>query len=55
MREAATHARGVNKARKLQEGWLQSKPDKLFRAFSLSLFPFFGKNDVKLGRLGSVA
>jgi hypothetical protein len=31
------------------------KPDKLIRAFSMSPFPFFEKNDVKLGRLGSVA
>jgi hypothetical protein len=55
MREAAPHARGVSKIRQLEEGWLQSKPDKLFKAFSLSHFPLFGKNDVKLGRLGSVA
>jgi hypothetical protein len=38
MREVAPHARGVSKARQLEEGWLQAKPDKLFRAFSLSLF-----------------
>jgi hypothetical protein len=38
MREAAPHARGMNKARQLYEGWLQSKPDKLFITFSLSLF-----------------
>jgi hypothetical protein len=55
MKEAAPHARGVSKARQLSESWLQLKPDKLFSAFSLSPFPFFGKNDVKLGRLGSVA
>jgi hypothetical protein len=41
MRKAAPYARGVSKARQLEEGWLQSKPDKLFRAFSLS--PFSGK------------
>jgi hypothetical protein len=55
MREVVPHARGVSKARQLEEGWLQSKPDKLFRVFSLSRFPFFGKNDAQLGRLGSVA
>jgi hypothetical protein len=38
IREAALHARGVSKARQLSEGWLQSKPDKLFRALSLSPF-----------------
>jgi hypothetical protein len=38
MREAAPHARGVSRARQLEEGWLESKPDKLFRAFSLSSF-----------------
>jgi hypothetical protein len=52
MKEAVPHARGVNKTRQLQEGWLQSKPDKLFRAF---LCPLFRENDVKLGHLGSVA
>jgi hypothetical protein len=52
MREAAPHARGVSKARQLEEGWLQSKSDKLFRVFSLSPFR---ENDVKLGPLGSVA
>jgi hypothetical protein len=52
MREVAPHARGVSKARQLEEGGLQSKPDKLFRAFPC---PLFGKNDDKLGRLGSVA
>jgi hypothetical protein len=41
MREAAPHARGVSKAKQLSEGWLKSKPDKLFRTFSLS--PFSGK------------
>jgi hypothetical protein len=41
MREAAPHARGVSKARQLEEGWLQSKLNKLFRAFSLS--PFSGE------------
>jgi hypothetical protein len=46
MREAAPHARGVSKARQLSEGWLQSKPDKLFRAFSL--FPFSGKMTLSL-------
>jgi hypothetical protein len=35
MRDAAPHARGVSKARQLSEGWLQSKPDKVFRAFFL--------------------
>jgi hypothetical protein len=55
MREAAPHARDMSKASQLEEGWLQSKPDKLFRAFSLSPLPFVGKNDVQLGRLGSVA
>jgi hypothetical protein len=43
MKEAAPHAHGVNKTKQLSEGWLQSKPDKLFRAFSLSPFPFSGK------------
>jgi hypothetical protein len=38
MREGVPHPRGVSKARQLEEGWLQSKPDKLFRAFSLFLF-----------------
>jgi hypothetical protein len=38
MREAAPHARDVSKARQLSEGWLQSKSEKLFRAFSLSPF-----------------
>jgi hypothetical protein len=38
MREAAPHAPGVSKAGQLQEDWLQSKPDKLFRAFFLSNF-----------------
>jgi hypothetical protein len=52
MREIAPHGRGVSKARQLYEGWLQLKPDKLFRAFSLS---HYRENDVKLGRLGSVA
>jgi hypothetical protein len=46
MREAAPHARGVSKARQLQEGWLQSKPDKPFRAFSLS--PFSGEMTLSL-------
>jgi hypothetical protein len=55
MTEAAPHARGVSKARQLSEGWLQSKPDQLFGAFSLSPVPFSEKNDVKLGRLGAVA
>jgi hypothetical protein len=48
MREAAPHPRGVSKARQLEEGWLQSKPDKLFKAFFP--VPFFVTNDVKLGR-----
>jgi hypothetical protein len=46
MRETAPHARGVSKARQLEEGWLQSKLDKLFRVFSLS--PFSGKITVSL-------
>jgi hypothetical protein len=41
MSEAAPHADGVSKARQFQEGWLQLKPNKLFRAFSLS--PLSGK------------
>jgi hypothetical protein len=48
MREAAPHARGASKARQLSEGWRQSKPDKLFRAFSLSPFPFSGKMTLSL-------
>jgi hypothetical protein len=46
MREAAPHARSVSKARQLEEGWLRSKPDKLFKAFSLS--PFSGKMTLSL-------
>jgi hypothetical protein len=39
MKDAAPHDRGTSKARQGEEGWLQSKPDKLFRAFSLSPLP----------------
>jgi hypothetical protein len=43
----------VSMARQLDEGWLQSKPDRLFRAFSLSPFPlppfpFSGKMTLSL-------
>jgi hypothetical protein len=46
MREAAPHARGVSKARGLEKGWLQSKPDKLFRVFLLT--PFSGEMTLRL-------
>jgi hypothetical protein len=51
MREAAPHARSVSKARQLQEDWLLSKPDKLFRVFSrvpFPLSPFSGKMTLSL-------
>jgi hypothetical protein len=56
MREAEPHARGVSKARQgnSKKVGCSQNPINCSEPFPCPL-PLFGKNDVKLGRLGSVA